>query len=513
MMPFPLRGFLYELRRGLLSVPLIVLTVLIVLASFGILATFALARPPPSAQAQTSVVYYYVGGDYHFEFYAYDNYGTPVSGVGYNLTIYSPNSSTGSMGLPVANATGATSDNGLLDLSVALQGSNYTATYTMTAPSNPFGNPGTFYQSFTRPPTGKIVPFSGPITAVVLSGSGFRATNLLQIFYPGPNGTAPPGYQVYWAGPVNTTSGPPAPLPESSMHLLGTMTSAHQTFSLNVPVPSSQNMSSSGPFGTPELLQVELFSVNGQLIATDLSQSASQFYNQPTNSEGVSVAFGFVGTIMGFLVPLMAVLASYSVYGKDRLTGVLEGVLARPVSRLGLGLSRYLAVITALCLAVAGAVALLDGLVDWVLGGFLPLYVVLALFGSLVVEIGAFAGLTFVLAHTLRSSAGLVGAGVGLFAFFAIAWGILVDLAGAASGAIFSPGFERTVIGLEFFNPAQFLSLVQALVLGSLFSGVGPTFVTAPSAYGITIGSVVGTGLAWVLLPAAAFFYLVRYRD
>ena len=54
MKRFPWSGFVYELRRALLSIPLIVLTVLIVLAAFGILATIASSLPAPSTFPEES---------------------------------------------------------------------------------------------------------------------------------------------------------------------------------------------------------------------------------------------------------------------------------------------------------------------------------------------------------------------------------------------------------------------------------------------------------------------------
>ncbi|MCI4352635.1 MAG: ABC transporter permease [Thermoplasmata archaeon] len=510
MRPFPLSGFLYEFRRALLSVPLIVLTVLIVLASFGVLATFAVNRTPPSTFLESSNLFYFAKGEYHFESYVYDTYGNPAPGVVFNFTVFKANTTGGPPGGPVANATGRTAANGLVDVPVALAESNYSVQYSAVGPNNQsVGCGGQFFSSatsITSPPPGEIRPFGCGSLSSVLSGTGYQASTLLQVFFLGPNGTAPPNYQVYWAGPFNISPSP-APLPESSMHLLGGLSVPHQTYALSVP-----SMGRDPPVGIPQIVQVELFTTGGQRVAMDANQSAGNFVRTPTNSEGVSVAFVFVGSIMAFLVPLMAVLAAYSVYGRDRLTGVLEGVLARPVSRLGLAVSRYLAVIAALCLAVAGAAAVLDALVAWVLGGFLPFTVMLLLFSALLVEIGAFTGLVFLLAHALRSSAGLVATAIGLWAFFAIGWFVLVPLLGVLSGAVFSPGYERTVVQLEFFNPVQFLSLVQALLLGSV-SVIGPTTPLAPSDYGITYASVVGDGLVWVLAPLAALVHVVRHRD
>ncbi|MGC2288852.1 MAG: ABC transporter permease subunit, partial [Thermoplasmata archaeon] len=349
-------------------------------------------------------------------------------------------------------------------------------------------------------------------TGTVQNAGGFRSYNELLVFYPGPNGTAPPGYQVYWAVPQNQT-GLVTPLPESAMHRLGTLTQIHQTFHLVVPVPPT----STGPCTAfqcgPGNLQVELFTSDGQLVATDTNQSAGNFFPPTGLAAGTSITFGFAGIVMVILVPLMAVLAAYSVYGKDRLTGVLEGVLVRPVSRLGLVASRYLAVITALCIAVLAGVITLDALVAWVYGGFLPLAVVGVILGGLLVEVGAFTGITFLLSHVLRTTGGLVGIGLAIFAFFTIGWLVLIPLLGALTGVYFTPGFQTAIVELAFLNPTQFLILGEDLFLGSVQGIFYPGAPGVPIAYGITDGSVIGAALAWVIGPAALLFYVVRRRD
>ncbi len=507
---FPWTGFLYEFRRGLRSIPLIVITVLIVLSSLGILATLAQSRPGPSNVFSTAGTYYFAGNEYWFEFYAFDQYGHPVSSATVNLSVSSSNITFGPPGTPLANVSAVTTGTGLVQLPVPLNGTNYTVTVSVSAPNwnSEFG--GYLQSEVTRPPVGAVRPLLSSMTSVIQSGPGFRATNLLQIFYPGPNGTNPPGYQVYWATPTNLTF-PPTPLAETGMHRMGSLNSPHQSYSLVVPASSNTN-NVGPPLSAP--LQIELFTAGGQLVATDTNQSATAFYPPPGGNAGVGIAFGFGATIMGYLIPLMAVLAAYSVYGRDRVTGVLEGVLARPVSRLGLTTSRYLAVIAALTVSVTAAVGTLDGVIAWVFGGFLPLGVAVAIFGALLVEVGAFTGLTFVLAHALRSGAGVVGSCLGLVALFTIGWLILLPIIAIGTGAFQSSGYEHTVVQLQFLNPTQVLTLAEELYTGSVqgFFLFGPSSLP-PSAYGITYVAVIADGLAWVLLPAALLVYVVRRHD
>jgi ABC-type transport system involved in multi-copper enzyme maturation permease subunit len=500
---FPWTGFLYELRRGLLSVPLIVITALIIVASTGILVSIEESHPPPSNIMQTSGAYYYANGAYHFEVFAYDEYGRPISGVSVNLTVFQTNATFGPPGPSIANASGVSGRSGIVQLTAPVNDSNSWVEVFAYAPGWSTFGAGQLNLVMAPPAPGVVEPFLRGFTSTVESSPGIKQSNLLEIFYPGPNGTAP-DYQVYWAYPQNETY-PPAVLGEDEMHRLGALTSADQTFNLVVPsTPSSTNPNA--------YLQVELFTAKGTLVATDTNQSASNFFPPPGGAAGAALALGFAGTIMVFLVPLMAILATYSVYGKDRLTGVLEGVLARPVSRLGIAASRYLAVIVALTIAVTLALVCLDALIDWVYDGFLPWLVTLILFCALLVEVAAFTSLTFLLSHALRSTGALVGVGIGLFALFTIGWLIIPNILGGLTGTIFTPGYEATILRLQFFDPVQFIGLCEDVYFASVSAGFfGGS--TSPATYGITLGSVIATGIAWTVAPAVALFYVVQHHD
>lgn len=494
-------GFIYELRRTLLSAPLILIMVLIVGLSFGVLATLAQSTQT-SYVVLNSAEYYYTTDQGHVVLYSYDNYNRPVSGVFYNLTFY-PLSGNLSM-VPIAYAQGTSGSNGLVDLSVSIadQGG-----YSVLIDYSDVSSAGSVSARMPATPFGVVKPLYWSFAGAVASGTGFSATTVLQVFYLGPYGTAPSDYQVYWAGPITVSETPPAPLPEQSMTYLGSLNSYHQTYPLVVPGA----VSTSGTESSPQRLQIEIFTSSGQLVAQDANQSASAFAPAQTSLHATTVAFSFVSGIIAFFVPIMAILAAYSTYGKDRVSGVLDGALCRPVSRIGLALSRYLAVIVALGIAVLLGVCVMDGLIVWAVGSWLPQDVVFALFGSLVIEIGAFVGLTFLLAYVVRSSGTLIGGAVGVWALFGVAWNtVIVNLAVTTGNPVSSPQYVSFVVGAEFLNPADFVGLVQSLVTGVVVGGLGGSL---PQAYGITYPDLVAAGLAWLLVPLALFLYLVQTRD
>lgn len=511
---FPWHGFLYELRRGLLSIPLLVLTALIILAAFGILAEVASSQPAPSTAPEESGAYFFTGGEFHFEFFAYTQSGVPMSGTSFAVNMYAENQTEPLPSTPLASGTGVTGSSGLVQFAVSVSGQNYTATLQWLPPNAPagFGAPGPLIP-VARPSPGATSLFDSTWTDSVQFTRHLLLANKLLIYYPGPNGTAPPDYQVYWAASENETL-PATPLPESSMHRLGELTKPAEVYSLVVPAYQTNIVYNPAILRFNSYLQVELFTTSGRLVAMDTNQSVLNFFPPPPGG-ATSEALGFGGVFMVYLVPLMAVLATYSVYGRDRLTGVLEGVLARPVSRLGLATSRYLAVIVALCIAVAIAMTCLEGLLDWVYGGFLSLYGAFTLISALLVEIGAFTGITFLLSHTFRSAGGLVGSSLGLLALLTLGWLLLPVLIGAATGTFYTAGYQTTLIHLDFLNPVQFFTLAQYQYLAVVPTVYGPAAMapTLPSAYGITLGSLVATGIAWTVLPLLGFFYVVRHWD
>lgn len=492
-----LLGFLYDLRRTLLSVPLLLCIVLLVASSFGVLAT--LAATSQSAYTVTNQAdYFFTSGQVHVLLYSFDSFGRPVEGVSFQLTFLPllgdpPGTSPGSV-------QGQTGPTGIVELSTGLSDAGYTVDIDFSDPSSS----GSVSAILAPEPVGDVVALYGGVASAVASGTGLSSTQVLQVFYSGPGGTAPPDYQVYWAGPFSAES-PPGDLPESSMTYVGTISTYHQTFPLTVP------SSSTSATGSSAKLLVELFSSSGALIARDLNQSSSNFAPSQTAAKATDAAFSFVETILAFFVPVMAILAAYTTYGKDRVTGVLESALCRPVSWLGLSLSRYLSVLVALSLALLVGVGVIDGLVDWAVGTPLTGSVVGAVAGSLILEVGAFVGIIFVLAYLVRSSSSLIGGAIGIWVLFGIAWNTLaVDLAVASGDPVGSPAYVDMVTALEFVSPADFGSLAQSIVTGTAVSALGSTTTAAPA---ISPLALVAVGLLWVVVPLVVFLYLVQTRD
>src|SRR3989442_3760704 len=207
------------------------------------------------------------------------------------------------------------------------------------------------------------------------------------------------------------------------MTSLGTLNGYLETFDPTIPT------------GLNETAQVwfELFSQTKIEVGSPISPALELRQPlQPIMSTGIA-SFFFPG-VFGFFIPLMAIIGTYSSYGKDRLTGVLESVLARPVTKRGLAMSRFLSTVLSFTLASAAAVGVVDLLLNSIGGSFLDQSYVLSIIAGLVVEVAAFTGLIFLLSHLLRSTGALLGISIVLFVVLDFFWSLIILLVTVALG-------------------------------------------------------------------------------
>jgi len=210
----------------------------------------------------------------------------------------------------------------------------------------------------------------------------------------------------------------------------------------------------------------------------------------------------------------MAVLTSYNAYAKDKITGVLESVLSKPISRKGLSTSRYLSTSLALSAAVAVTVILVVVFDQLLVGSVAGLGEFAGYtFLSLAVEAAAFVGIVMLLSHLLRSSGALIGIAITLWLLLDLFWGIVIfGISSALGYDSNSVGNLAVTIQSSFFNPAQFYFLTGSYLSRSINIG-GIVTSVIPEAYGLTSFTLVLTGLFWVIVPFAIFLRLANNRD
>src|SRR3989441_29484 len=325
-------------------------------------------------------------------------------------------------------------------------------------------------------------------TKISISLSGVKT-------YANATTTNSEGYELITLGPPTGTY---TLALKDQMDFLGNLTDYRQVFDPAIP---------SGLSGTTGVW-FELFAPNGTAVSgTEIPVFGLR--QQQFRPEATNIASSFFSTILSFFMPLAAILGAYSSYGKDRLTGVLESILARPISRRGLAISRFLSTLTALAVAAIVSVGLVDLVLNEVVGSVLPQDYALAIISGLVVEIAAFTGLVFLLSHLVKSTGVLLGISIVLFVVLDFFWGLIIFLLtlllGGTSGS--AVALEATLVSY-YANPAQFLQLINVYV----FQTSSGTALQS-SNYGVTLPAIVLDGFLWAIVPFLAFMYLAVKRD
>lgn len=507
--------FLYELRRTLLSPAVIVVMILTAVISFAVIASFSADIGTPQITDQYAGYAYYLPGQEHIVIYASDSYGRPVAGVTVlaRLCLQGPQNS---LSPPLENLTGTSGADGFISLTGHLWDNNtggYAVNTTLTDPRMPNldqnGNDSVDFTFFINlNPIGVIEQIQGsgggfgmsPISTV-LSGTNPNVPDALQVVWAGPNGTVPWGDQLRY---FLTYSNNPSARAANQTILIGNLTADVQSLPLTIHGYSTSSR-------TPVMI-VELFSPTGSLLVATQA-NAQAFYPGTVAMSAPSYVFAFVGEIMALFVPLMAVVAAYSSYGKDRTSGTIEAVLAQPISREGLVLSRYIAVIAALATALAVAAGIIDVLTNHYAGTYLPANDVLGFYAALVIVAATYAGFVFLFSHLLRTTGGVIGAAVGVYMLFGLVWTTVVtELVAIILG--YSGGghaYTALALDLQFLSPTGVVTLTQVLGVGGFAVFSSETF--NPASYGVTFVTVGLAGLAWAMIPLALTLYLVKIRD
>jgi len=269
---------------------------------------------------------------------------------------------------------------------------------------------------------GAVLALSGQVISTVVDKYNASKSNI-QVFYAGDYGVVPSSYSLYYKIVTTPFYCYGSCLTEANMTKLGDLNNYRETFDPSIPTGLSD---------TDEVI-VALFNQTGTAVqSSNFGLVQLRQPRQPVMES--SIASFFFSTILGLAIPLMAIIGSYSSYGKDRLTGVLESVLARPVTRRGLAMSRFLSTIVAFTIASAAAVGVVDLLLNSIGGSFLDQSYVLSIIAGLVVEVAAFTGLIFLLSHLLRSTGALLGISIVLFVVLDFFWSLIILLVTVALG-------------------------------------------------------------------------------
>jgi ABC-2 type transport system permease protein len=501
-----IRPFLYDFKRTITSKTVLILVAIVLLISLAIIPLTSLRSTGGSALPHSPVLYYLDGVSpnlrYHYLTYFTNQYGDGISGVTVTVTFQGPTNHTSVI---------ITNSSGLAFVTVNAPNASYSVAIKEELSGNSFsiGLP----DPSSSPNTGGVVTH---IATLGYGGGGLGQASIqtvvdkrnsskmnIQVFYAAKYGAVPSSYTLYYKVlPVNNgifcKGTGNCPFNETQMIPIGNLNSYLQIFDPSIPT---------GLNATADVW-FELFDPNGIAVGSnDFSAFELRQPRQPIVS--TSIASFFFSGVLGFFIPLMTIIGSYSSYGKDRLTGVLESVLARPVTKRGLAMSRFLSTVLSFTLASAAAVGVVDLLLNSAGGSFLDQSYVLAIIAGLAVEVAAFTGLIFLLSHLLKSTGALLGISIVLFLVLDFFWSLIIFvltlLLGGTSGS--AVALQATFLSY-YANPAQFLALINVYILETS-SG----FLLTPSNYGVTLPAIILDGILWAVLPFLAFLYLAIKRD
>ena len=209
--------------------------------------------------------------------------------------------------------------------------------------------------------------------------------------------------------------------------------------------------------------------------------------------------------------PLVMVYLAYVMFARPRDIGALKFILARPVTRTGLFLSRYLsgvmiAVISAVL--VSSSAYFTYSTLLTASGASLPINVFLYTLAYAIVLLVDMFSIVMMLSTFIKSSATVLGISVFLYIFFMIGlWGLGFPLSGIIPGLIYSAvGNVKEAIEitaeLEYFNPAG-IGYYTIYYLGRLF------YYTSPIST-IHLPLVILSALLWIVVPT--LIGLMRFR-
>jgi ABC-2 type transport system permease protein len=475
---------LHDLGRTFRSKSVVVSMVVIVLLSLGLVPLVKLASAPSLATGGgTAVVYYHRSSQYHFIAFSYNPYGQPLQGTSLNVTVTDPSGTRSS--------TATSNSSGLA--SWAMPEPDPLSQTSISLRVN--GNFESQYEGPTNDMDGIVMSLGGAPLPLVTDPANSSQVDAL-FFFAGPNGTLPTGYSLYY-NYANSSGGNIGD--RSAMKFLGNATGYVTVFKLP-PIPLSDST-----------VEIAAYDPTGAMSFGSSSTTSNGGFVPPQPK----VLFAsFISSILSLVVPLMTILVAYNSYGKDRATGVLESVLVRPVTRRGLAVTRFLSIILAISTAILVMMEVMEVEAQLLIGALIPVdfaaYTVL----GLVVEVSAFTGLTLLISHLMKSTGGIMGAGIVLWVVLDFFWGVFVLLAAFVLGVqIGSGNYLGMTIDSSLFNPAQFYSLVGQLSGGGLSGILGSASSASPATYGLTPLTLVLDGAFWALAPLAGFLYLATHRD
>jgi ABC-type transport system involved in multi-copper enzyme maturation permease subunit len=469
--------------------------------------------------------WYFEQGSYHLDVRTFDDAGSPLQGIDVTLTVQESASNLSAPYMPpivVLTQTASSDAGGVVQvdftLPMAPADAGFQAMLTGAYPAFPDASfSGAFDNGFSlsNATAAAPQPINTPFNEVA---QGFyNGLDRYLIVWAGPNGTAPTGDAV-WACtvPYFPSYGPGYGPPNAPSNCTGAEATQRlgdlSGVSSFLPLPT---LPTELPNGTPLIESVEIVNASGGPLYFSSENGYCSGACVP-GAEGFSYTTPGPGLLMGYaselslFLPLMALLLVYWSYARPRLTGTHEPVLARPVTRSGLFLTRYAAVAVALVAASAGEVVLLDVGLAGLLREPLPVSMLPPLIAGYAIASVGFAGLVFLMAHVFRSTGPVLGIAIALLLVFSIFWGEIVALPVLLSGAPLAPNsYGMALFRAQLAAPPQIPSAVSGLITNLPANGAPLGYVAA----GVTGPVIASVSAAWIAVPFLLAYWRAATKD
>lgn len=475
-------------RAGIISVIVIILFSLVI----GYASESSFISSNPASTLSIAPGYYSNSTEIHFAMQVYNGYGQGVSGkiVNYSLIV---NTNTGAvnryynvvsghdgfanltfMSFPgeIMSTFGNKSQPPAILASAALPSQPYSSGMPLPVFFNWTGT--TYWLSVVRNPSH---PLQGMIH-VIFIGPPANFTNKVGIYYS--NNT-----KVYYNNLSSTTG----------YHLVANISDFS---AINLPLTLKGNSSQTYIFAA--------FGSNGEL-AGETSGSISFV---PPSSQILTVFFSSSSVLMSEFVPLLAVFAGYFFFGRERVSGIIESVLVRPVTRGSVIVSRYVASVVLFAIASAAGLLVVYLFVGLYTSYYIPSVYLGDAFWALLVMCGGFIGLVFLASIFMKSAGSMLGLSIGIYIALSFLWGLISLIISVLLGRSFgSAGFIRTYVAMLYLSPSGYLTLESMVATNNFLFGQ----VSNLSSLGLSQTGVIAGGILWLTVPFILAAILFVRRD
>jgi ABC-2 type transport system permease protein len=206
------------------------------------------------------------------------------------------------------------------------------------------------------------------------------------------------------------------------------------------------------------------------------------------------------------LIPIMAIFSAYFYYSKDKASGVMESIIARPITKGKLMISRLTGNSISFLVGLLISFGLADIILEYYTGFYLSTGTFATMLLGYLVEAIGFAGMMYLVTQFAKTQGIILGIGIGLLFILGFMWTTITEALLFELHITSATPFLKDLVILDSVSPSYFPDIIADYHLG-LYSTL------SASSVGINIYSVVLIGLAWVLIPSLLALYFAKKRD